>query len=167
VIAKRRQDEILLLADTMISDPRTTSPDIRPGRLRMNDTIPGRLKLVTIGECVTVAYAGNADPAGPVIKKARCKLYRVGLESASEVLQLASQEYDLDFIVASHRPETSLVRIKNGAMLDIPDNEICALGDDELFKELIEKARISIDTESLEHSDLRAGFLSGLLRIRI
>jgi hypothetical protein len=53
VIAQRRDQEILILSDTTIIEPDKTR----------NDVFPGRLKVVIIGPQVTVAFAGNADPA--------------------------------------------------------------------------------------------------------
>ena len=60
VIAARRGEEALLLADTLIGNRNA----------RRSDDIPGRLKVVAIGPQVTVAFAGDADPAHSVIQEA-------------------------------------------------------------------------------------------------
>jgi hypothetical protein len=59
VIAARRDEEALLLADTMIGNRGE----------RRNDVVPGRLKIVTIGPRVTVALAGNADSADVALRR--------------------------------------------------------------------------------------------------
>jgi hypothetical protein len=47
VIAKRSREEILILTDTMIGNRDQTGPDL----------MPGRLKVVTIGPRVTIAWS--------------------------------------------------------------------------------------------------------------
>lgn len=151
VIAQRRGEEILILSDTMISNPVETGPNI----------FPGRLKAVIIGPCVTVAYAGNADPAGVAIQKARFELDRAGLAAAVEVLKQESHNGLTDFVVASHYPKVSLIRLRRGVQLEVKD--ICALGDDEPFKSLIEQARVSSSVEPLKDSNLRLRFSDRLM----
>lgn len=151
VIARRRNDEILLLADTMVTDANLTGPDV----------IPGRLKIVTIGSRITVAFAGNADAAFLALRTARREFHRSGSKSAINVLKEASSDGTTDFIVAIHRPETFLLRVRKGVTLEISD--ICALGDDEPFVSLIEEARNSVDTGPLRKSELRLKFVYRLM----
>jgi len=151
VIAQRCGDEILILSDTMISDPNSTNPDV----------MPGRLKAVTIGQCVTVAYAGRADPAAVAVQEAHRELRRAGLVAAVEVLKDASSDGSIDFVVASHRTEASLVRLRRGVPLEVKD--ICALGDEEPFRALVDQTRESNDAEPLEHSNLRMRFTDRLM----
>jgi hypothetical protein len=128
VIAQRRGDEVLLLGDTMIGNRGQTGPNV----------LPGRLKVVTIGPRVTVAFAGDADPAGVAIQAARRALRDDGLLAAIEGLKRESSNGQTDFLVASHNPSTSLIRLRKGIVLDI--NDICALGNDEPFRDLIDQA---------------------------
>lgn len=150
VIAQRRGDEMLLLSDTMINDP---------GQ-RRSDVMPGRLKIVTIGPRVTVAFAGNADPADVAIRTARIELFRSSFAGALEVLRADSREGKTDYIVSSHLERGSLLRIRNGGAAEVPD--ICAIGHEEPFKELIEAARVAPDDSPLARGDLRFRFLDRL-----
>lgn len=59
VIAQIRNQEILVQADTKVVDAKEAGPDM----------IPGRLKIVTLGNRFTVAFAGAADPAHIAIKE--------------------------------------------------------------------------------------------------
>ena len=151
VIAQRRREQILILSDTMISNPMEKGPDV----------FQGRLKVVTIGPCVTIAYAGNADPASVAVREAREQLRRTGLAVAVDVLKQASRDGLIDFLVASHRLEASLLRIRRGVALDVKD--ICAIGHEEPFQSLIEQARFFDPTETLKDSNLRFRFSDRLM----
>ncbi|KSV76013.1 hypothetical protein N185_16325 [Sinorhizobium sp. GW3] len=59
IIAQRRGDDILLLADTKIGNAGEKGPNV----------IPGRLKLIVLGKGLTVGFAGNADAADVTIRK--------------------------------------------------------------------------------------------------
>lgn len=150
VIAKRAREEILILADTMIGDRDQTGPDV----------MPGRLKVVTIGPRVTVAFAGNADPAGVAVQEARYKLRQNGLAVTTEFLKAESADGTTDFLVASHDPDARLVRLRKGVALEVAD--ICALGDDEPFRDLIDQARAT-DVTPLRRSDLFTRFFDRLM----
>jgi hypothetical protein len=109
VIAARRDEEVLLLADTMIGNRGE----------RRNDVVPGRLKIVTIGPRVTVALAGNADSADVALRPARAQLLETGVGAAIDVLKEDSRSSATDYIVASHLERLNLIRIRNGATLEI------------------------------------------------
>jgi hypothetical protein len=109
VIAARRDEEALLLADTMIGNRGE----------RRNDVVPGRLKIVTIGPRVTVAFAGNADSADVALRQARAQLLETGVGAAIDVLKEDSRSSATDYIVASHLERLNLIRIRNGATLEI------------------------------------------------
>jgi hypothetical protein len=151
VIAKRRQEEILFLTDTMVDEPAKTGPDI----------FPGRLKAVTIGPRVTIAFAGNADPAGVAVRTARRELRLEGLMAAVEVLRCESSSGGTDFLVAVHDPKASLIRLRKGAAVEVRDT--CALGRDESFRDIIDQARTSRNDEPLKSSDLRSRFNDKLM----
>lgn len=151
VIAQRRGDEILIMADTKVTNADQTRADV----------MPGRLKAVTIGPRVTVAFAGNADPAGLAIQESRIALQRAGLPAVVDILKRYSGDGSIDFILASHRPDTSLLRIRKGVPLEVYD--ICSLGDDAPFRADIEAARVSIDPQPLAKRDLRWRFIDRLM----
>src|ERR1700730_6843311 len=62
-----------------------------PDKTRDN-VFPGRLKAVIIGPQVTVAFAGNADPALLAVQEARRELRRSGLSTAIDILKRESQD---------------------------------------------------------------------------
>ncbi len=146
VIASRRADEILMLADTMIHNENE----------RRSNPMPGRLKLVIIGHCVTVGFAGNADRASVAVRNARTALRNSGLPAVMDLLTDDSTNGDTDYLVGSHQPHAALFRIRNGARIEIPD--ICAIGDDAPFKDLLQNCRSSADDKSA-HGDLRSSFI--------
>jgi hypothetical protein len=153
VIARRRGSEILLLADTKVDDPAKTGPDV----------MPGRLKLVALGNKITVAFAGLADPAIVEVRKAAKLAAKPDLRGIVELLRQSSENQDIDYLIASHVAGSELLRVKNGVALDVPD--VCAIGDDEPFRDLIEKARTASD-EPLFKSDLRSRFFDRLMTNR-
>ncbi|WP_131803251.1 MULTISPECIES: hypothetical protein [unclassified Mesorhizobium] len=154
VIALRRDEEILLMADTKVTDANSTGPNI----------IPGRLKIVTIGPRVSVAFAGNADPAGVALREARKELQHDGLVPAVEVLKQYSSDGTVDFLVAAHTPEISLLRLRRGVSLEVAD--VCTLRHDDPFREDIDRARVTHDSQSLAKSDLRSRFIDRLMTNR-
>lgn len=150
VIAQRRGAEILLLTDTKVGEPGKTGPDI----------MPGRLKVIALGNRITVAFAGDADPAGVVVREARKFAKNRDAKAVVELLQQSSAGGATDYLLASHLPEATLLRIRKGVALDVPD--ICAIGDDAPFLSLIEKARTASD-EPFFKSDLRLRFMDRLM----
>jgi hypothetical protein len=86
---------------------------------RRNDVVPGRLKIVTIGPRVTVAFAGNADSADAALRQARAQLLETGVGAAIDVLKEDSRSSATDYIVASHLERLNQIRIRNGATLEI------------------------------------------------
>jgi hypothetical protein len=110
VIAQRRGEEILILSDTMIRESDKTRDNV----------FPGRLKAVIIGPQVTVAFAGNADPALLAVQGARRELRRSGLSTAIDILKHESQDGGTDFLIAIHDPTARLVRLRNGVLLEAP-----------------------------------------------
>ncbi|MDR7031257.1 hypothetical protein [Rhizobium rosettiformans] len=151
VIAQIRNEEILVLADTKVQDRQETGPD----------TMPGRLKIVTLGHRFTVAFAGAADPAHLAVKEAAKLVALKQFEHAIECLKSWSNKHDIDFITASHQPRARLCRIRRGVALDIPD--ICSIGDTSPFHSQVEAARISTEDGPLRQSNLRSRFIDRLL----
>lgn len=105
VIAQRRDEQILLLADTKIGNTGATGPNV----------IPGRLKLVVLGNTLTIGFAGNADAAGVVVRKAREILYGAGEQAAINLVRAASTNGETDYIIAAHQPYASLLLLRRGA----------------------------------------------------
>lgn len=151
VIAQIRDEEILVQADTKVDDPKEAGPD----------TIPGRLKIVTLGNRFTVAFAGAADPAHIAIQEVAKLISAKDSDGAIECLKGWSRQHDIDFITASHQPHAQLLRIRRGVALDVPD--ICSIGDTAPFYERVEAARVSTEDGPLKRSDLRSRFIDRLM----
>lgn len=150
VIAQRRGAEVLLLSDSKVGEPGKTGPD----------TMPGRLKVIALGNQITVAFAGAADPAGVVVREARKLARSRDAQAVIDLLRQSSASGATDYVFAGHLPDATLLRIRNGVALDVPD--ICAIGDDRPFLALIEKARTAND-EPFFKSDLRSRFMDRLM----
>lgn len=152
VVAQRRDDEILLVGDTKISSEAATRPD----------ELPGNLKVVTFAKRMTAGFAGNAGAAHVAIKFARRVFYSSGADAALDVLRTSSSEDDTDYIVASHHGRTRLVVLRKGGLVDI-GNDVCSIGQDEAFKEVIEKARQTTAHERPARGHLRSKFIDIIL----
>jgi hypothetical protein len=152
VVAQRRGDEILLVGDTKVSSVAATRPD----------ELAGYLKVITFAERMTAGYAGNAGAAHVAIKAARGAFYSSGPDAALEALKASSRESETDYIVASHHGGTRLVVLRKGGQLDIGD-DVCSIGQDEAFKELIQKAREAAAQERLARGHLRHKFIDIIL----
>jgi hypothetical protein len=82
-----------------------------------------------------------------------------------EELRRVSEDGKVDLIVGTHRPHASLVRLHNGVSLEIED--ICALGYDEPFRDLIDEARTPESGTALRHSKLRHRFSERLMTNKV
>ncbi|MBB3917713.1 hypothetical protein [Rhizobium fabae] len=149
VIAQKKGDQILLLADTKIGNAGETGPNV----------IPGRLKLAILDNTLTIGFAGNADAAGIAVRRASEALRASGEQAAIDLVRAASADGQTDYIIAAHKPHAILLLLRRGGMLEVPD--ICAIGDVSPFAELMDKART--DTDSLFKGDLRFRFFDRLL----
>jgi hypothetical protein len=166
-IAQRRGDEILLIADTKITDVKGigAGADEVDGRLQAMalaerkragiDVLPGLLKVVTLADRMTAAFAGMEGPACLAIRDARLKFRIGGPTAALDELVRSSESGETDYLVAVHHGETGLWRIKNGVRLPVDDGEVCAIGAEGPFKKLIERAREETS------GSLRKGYLRG------
>jgi hypothetical protein len=151
VIAQIRNNEILIQADTKISD----------ANQRLPDSMPGRLKIVTLGHRFTVAFAGDADPAAVAIRQAAKCISDKQFADAIECIKGWSGRHDIDFIVASHQPHAHLRRVSRGVALDITD--ICSIGDTGPFRVYVEAARLSTEDCPLGKGALRSRFINKLM----
>jgi hypothetical protein len=114
----------------MVSDAATGRPN----------AIPGRLKAIVIGDHVSVAYAGHANQAIDTIRIARVRLAETGnLDFALETLRQAtsSPDYEVDFLVAAHRPEACLHKIRAGTVSGNLNE--AAIGDGSLVREILDR----------------------------
>lgn len=152
VVAQRRHDEILLVGDTKISSKAAKRPD----------ELPGNLKVITFAERMTAGFAGNAGAAHVAIKSARRVFYSSGPDAALEVLRTSSREHETDYIVASHHGCTRLVVLRKGGLVDI-GNDVCSIGQDEAFKEVIQKARETAQQGRPARGHLRNKFIDVIL----
>lgn len=152
VVAQRRDDEILLVGDTKISNEAATRPD----------ELPGNLKVITFAERMTAGFVGNAGAANVAIKAARCAFYSSGPDAALEVLKASSSEDETDYIVASHHGSARLVVVRKGGLVDT-GNDVCSIGQDEPFKEVIQKARDTAVQERPARGHLHSKFIEVIL----
>jgi hypothetical protein len=148
VIAKRFDQAICLVSDTMISDHTSGKAN----------RIPGRLKIITLSPNFTVAYAGHANQALDAIRGVHGVLGSRGTEPAIEQLRVASanRHHDIDFIVACHRPETELRRIWEGKISD-PLGE-CAIGQTAIIPK-VEKRFIPTGNPINDSKNFRLAFI--------
>ena len=151
VIVKKQGDDVLILADTMIGDANARGPNI----------IPGRLKAVTIGPRLTIAFAGNADPAAVAIKRARTAFMTSGTEEALKVIRSDSSSGDTDYIAVSHEPAASVQLIRRGGCIEVDD--ICAIGTHQPFRAAIEEELLAASDPDLFRGRLRHKFMDPLL----
>ena len=149
IIGQRQHDRILLLSDTKIVNSGETGPNV----------IPGRLKAVVLGHGLTLAFAGNADAANVVVRRAREVLIASGVEASIELLRSSTSDGHTDYIVASHRPSVRMLLIRRGGLMDVSD--ICAIGDTAPFSDLIEQSRNT--TDDIFKGNLRVRFFDRLL----
>lgn len=152
IVAQRLDDEILLVGDTKISSKAATRPD----------ELPGNLKVITFAERMTAAFAGNAGAAHVAIRSARREFYSSGPHAAVEVLRASSRDDETDYIVASHQGPTTLMVMRKGGLVDI-GNDVCSIGQDDAFKEIIQKARETGKQERPARGHLRHKFIDIIL----
>lgn len=150
VIVKRVNENVLLMGDTKVTDPNGTAPEVWPGRL----------KIVTIAPRVTIAFAGLADPADVALREA-AKYFRNSDHSAGiDTVKRYSRDFDIDFIIAMHSPSFQILLIRRGGAIEIPD--YCAIGDESIFKDVIEFDRSAKD-QNLTRGNLHTKFLDRML----
>lgn len=107
IVARRFDERICVMSDTMISSERFTKDNV----------IPGRLKSIVVNEWLTISYAGLSTQAIDAIRK----LYRnssITTNSAVQYLVDISTKYlnEIDFIVCSHENGVRLMKISNGTV---------------------------------------------------
>lgn len=126
VIARRFDQTICIVSDTMISNQATGT----------ENGIPGRLKIITIDRQFTVAYAGHANQALDAIRATRPILLESGLDAAIEHLRRATTEgpADFEFIAVAHRPDAKLHRIWDGRVSASLDKSV--IGDGRILDEV-------------------------------
>jgi hypothetical protein len=150
VIAKKEGEVAWLLSDTMISD--ASSVD--------QNTIPGRLKAVVLSNELSVAYAGDADPAWGDIVACHCMLMRGATTTeVIEVLRRGSirtPERDVSYLVAIHSPRCVILRLQNGGKLEV--DEAAYIGNEGHLDDLAKNAH------SVSASELRSRFIDAFLK---
>ena len=107
VAAKRFGKRVIMMSDTMITDPCGTHQRI----------IPGQLKVIIVNPTTTIAFAGLSVQATDAIKDARCRLM-AGASMAEIERELATTttlyEGKIDFLVVAHGDQVTLKRIWSG-----------------------------------------------------
>jgi hypothetical protein len=100
--------------------------------------IPGRLKAVVIDPKLSVAYAGNSEPAMDAIRSVRTQRLK-GCSTADilPTLEAATIDGKTDFVVASHDESPQLLKISNGR--SSMDLEEVAIGDTSLVKSVLRR----------------------------
>lgn len=149
-IGKRFGDTIVLLSDTMISDANAGK----------KNAIPGRLKAIVAGDRLSIAYAGHSDPALHAIRRTPDVNLRGGLRAVLEALRefTASEDHDVDFIVASHLAAAELRRVWRGHVSD-PLEQVC-VGNCSILPEILKRfsptGRPGADAKNFEFAFLSA-----------
>lgn len=112
VAAMKFNDRIIVMSDTMISDPTGTADKI----------IPGGLKSIVINEWLTISYAGLSTQGIDVIRAIN-NLSDICTEAAIAMLIKASKAYEdeLDFILCSHEESVRLIKISSGTTFEGSD----------------------------------------------
>lgn len=131
---------------------------------RRPDVTPGRLKVITIGPRLTVAFANSADPASVAVRNARRAFLESGREAAIEVIKQDSISGLTDYITVSHDPDASVLLTRRGA--SIPVKDICAIGNDEPFRHAIQEELLAGHDADLFRGTLRHMFMDRLLTQR-
>ena len=119
------------------------------GATRAN-AIPGRLKAIAISVNISIAYAGLSDQALTAIRKC-WQAVQAGesISSVYSILQEASRQHDIDFVIASHSPDAELRKIRKGVLTNpLPET---AIGDLDIVRDLEAK-----------EAQLRPGFIPGI-----
>ena len=107
VVARQFGDRIIVLSDTMISDPDACGSSV----------IPGRLKSVIVSNEMAISYAGLTNQAIDIIRDARSSfLNKKDLSEIITILVTGTQRYRglVDFIVATHMPTPALHKVADG-----------------------------------------------------
>jgi hypothetical protein len=109
VVAMKFDERIIVMSDTMISDPTD----------RADNIFPGRLKSIVINKWLTISYAGLSDQAIHIIRGIK-KLSNISTELVVNILVEASRKHgdDLDFILCSHENAARLIKISNGEIFE-------------------------------------------------
>jgi hypothetical protein len=155
VIAKCFGQIIEIVSDTMISDT----------DLGRDNAIPGRLKAIILNERLSVAYAGHSDPALHAIRQASSIFSKGGLDAVTDHLRQvsASDDLDIDFIVASHDPTAELRRIWGGRISQ-PLAE-ASIGNRAILPEVM-KIFSPVGDENTDAKNFRSAFLSAFTNRR-
>ncbi|EGW22900.1 hypothetical protein [Methylobacter tundripaludum] len=109
VVAMKFDERILVMSDTMISDPTD----------RADNILPGRLKSIVINKWLTISYAGLSNQAIHIIRGIK-KLSNISTELVVNILAEASRNHgdDLDFILCSHENAARLIKISSGEIFE-------------------------------------------------
>jgi hypothetical protein len=135
VIARRFDERIVVMSDTMVSDRDATRPSI----------IPGELKSIVVHRYASIAFAGSVNTAIDAIKRARQVLVETdNPTSAVDVLRKTSEEsrntdYASDFILTTHLGGAKIYRICDGIVQQPSDR--CWIGNPDPLTE-IERAEV-------------------------
>lgn len=114
VMARQFGNRICILSDTMVSDSNATRDDV----------IPGQLKTIVLNKKLTIAYSGLVNKSIHKIRKIRGNIQNgISLESIlQDLCEFSIEENnEVDFIIASHITEPTLMKIANGNTYDGSD----------------------------------------------
>ncbi|MFC3127241.1 hypothetical protein ACFOD4_19410 [Pseudoroseomonas globiformis] len=171
VIAKKFGEYISIVSDTMITTPRTGTNTPRVSgdpvrQRRIDDAVPGRLKIVNIDQRLTIAYAGLSGLALTTIREIATTCRSGDLARLYDVLRQATVEakHEVEFIVASHYGAANLRRVWDGLVSE-PLPQTC-IGDGAILPEVLRVFRPTDDGK--ENADtFRADFLNVFTNNRI
>jgi hypothetical protein len=106
VVGQQFRDRLIVLSDTMITDPSSARSNI----------IPGQLKTVILCTNLCVSFAGRVGPALSAIRRIQPNLTKEGnIEVILDILRAeTARNEDIEFLVASRIPHPALYAIKAG-----------------------------------------------------
>jgi hypothetical protein len=131
IIARQFGERIIVASDTMITDEKSTGPN----------TIPGRLKAISLSPAISVAYAGLSIQAIIAIRKAKgLAMAACQLPEIMDVFVPVTLSGETDFIVASHLPNAELRKIRHG-IISHPQSAM-SIGDQALVRRVLDLERI-------------------------
>jgi|GEM_PF-1988257 len=107
VVAQKFGERVVILSDTMITDPNGT---------RAN-AIPGRLKAIVLSGDVSLAYAGNSEWGLQCTRKAHQVLHDSGFDAALNVIVAGSSDVErkTEFLIVRHAPNAKLMKVSQGS----------------------------------------------------
>lgn len=148
VVARRFGLGVVIMADTMVTDPGEVVRGLRPGQL----------KIVPIADRVTVAFAGCLNQSLDLIRAARRDLQAgMTLRDVISNLERATEDDECEFIVCAHTPDLLLIKLWKGRIASGLDQY--TLGDAEPLNNLPDVSMYETEFKFAEHVRFRVSMV--------